>query len=82
MDGKRRDGKAQEDIGPSEAILHPLSPVSVSDGWLFSASSHVPHDGAHYLRISFIQHFLSMCHMLGAVIGTRHKDKNVTRSLF
>lgn len=68
---------------------HPLSPkhhfiissknlVNVSDGQLLSPSSNVPHGGAHCLRVSFTQHFSGTYFMLGTVIGTRDKGKNIT----
>lgn len=83
------NGWAQEEMGKPRGhrTLRGYTPSSFPPSVFLMVGCSVPAlifltMGLHYLRTSFIQHFLSTCHMLGAVIGTRDKDKNMTRSLF
>lgn len=75
--GARRGGKAW---GRQE-LQRPGSILFLMVGYLAPALMY-PMVVTHYLRVSFILHFLSTYYELGTIIGTRDKDKNTTGPLF
>ena len=75
--GARRGGKAWGRQEPQR----PGSILFLMVGYLAPALMYLM-VGTHYLKVSFIPHFLSTYYELGTIIGTRDKDKNTTRPLF